>query len=91
LDDEDLYGDVLARPFSEVVADICRDLGLDPDWSRLAQEPWARAEIDSGQAGGPLAALPAGGAEARPPPPYRHSTDVRRTDRGTQATLAEGP
>ncbi|MDB5460338.1 MAG: hypothetical protein JWO72_2079 [Caulobacteraceae bacterium] len=67
LDDEDLYGDVLARPFSEIVADICRDLGLDPDWSRLAQEPWARAEIDSGQAGAPLAALPARGAEARRP------------------------
>jgi hypothetical protein len=88
LDDEDLYGDVLARPFSEIVADICRDLGLDPDWSRLAQEPWAREEIDSGQAGAPLAAPPARGAEARPP--YRHPTDVRRTGRGTQATSAEG-
>jgi hypothetical protein len=64
LDDEDLYGDVLARPFSEVVADIRRDLGLHPDWGRLAQEPWAREELDSGEAGAPLAAMIAG----RPPP-----------------------
>src|SRR3569833_311014 len=44
LDDEDLYGQVLDRPVGELVALICRDLDLDPDWARLAQEPWARAE-----------------------------------------------
>jgi hypothetical protein len=44
LDDEDLYGDVMDRPIGELVALICRDLGLDPDWSRLAEEAWAKEE-----------------------------------------------
>jgi hypothetical protein len=48
LDDEDLYGDLLERPVGELVALLCRDLGLDPDWSRLAEEAWAREEITSG-------------------------------------------
>jgi hypothetical protein len=41
LDDDDLYRDILSRPVGELVGAICRDLGLDPDWTRLAQEPWA--------------------------------------------------
>ncbi len=62
LDEDDCYGDVMMRPVSEIVADICRDLGLDPDWSRLAQEAWAREEVRSGEAGWPLAsALPRDG------------------------------
>jgi hypothetical protein len=32
------FGDLLARPFSEVVAGICRDLGLSPDWLTLAED-----------------------------------------------------
>ena len=44
----------LSRPFSEIVADICRDLGLDPDWDALSEEAWARAEIRSGRPGEPL-------------------------------------
>ena len=55
LDRDDIYGDVLSKPVSEIVARICQDLGLDPDWPRLAQEAWARAEIESGAAGSPLA------------------------------------
>ena len=58
LDDDGLIGDVLARPVSEIVALICKDLGLDPDWTRLAEEAWARDEIDSGAAGAPFAPLP---------------------------------
>jgi hypothetical protein len=57
LDDEDLYGEVLDRPVGELVALVCRDLGLDPDWTRLAEEAWARAEIDSAAAGSPFLAL----------------------------------
>jgi hypothetical protein len=34
----DLYGDVLTRPVGEIIADICRDLGLDPDWPALQGE-----------------------------------------------------
>ncbi len=48
LDDEDIYGDVLERPVGELVALICRDLGLDPDWTRLAEEAWAQEEIRIG-------------------------------------------
>jgi hypothetical protein len=57
LDDEGVYGDLLARPVSEIIARICRDLGLSPDWSRLAQEAWAQEEIDSGAAAAPLMTL----------------------------------
>ncbi|MGZ6013181.1 MAG: hypothetical protein ACXWK0_15165, partial [Caulobacteraceae bacterium] len=55
LDDEDLYGDLMDRPLSEIVARLCKDLGLDPDWAELAQEYWAVQEIESGEAGWPLA------------------------------------
>ena len=54
LDDEE---DLLSRPISELVALICRDLGLDPDWPRLAQEAWARDEMAGGEPGAPLADL----------------------------------
>jgi hypothetical protein len=57
LDDEDVYGDLLERPMSEIVARLCRDLGLSPDWAALSDELWAREEIDSGPPGAPLAAL----------------------------------
>jgi hypothetical protein len=55
LDDDTLTGD-LNRPYSEIVADICRDLGLSPDWAVLSQEAWAREEVASGRPGAPLAA-----------------------------------
>jgi hypothetical protein len=48
LDDDDIYGDILQRPVGELVALLCRDLGLDPDWTRLAEEAWAQEEIASG-------------------------------------------
>jgi hypothetical protein len=57
LADEDLYGDILARPFSDIVADICRDLDLEPDWDSLSREAWAKKEIASGAIGAPLAAV----------------------------------
>jgi len=31
------FGDLLSRPFGEAVAAIARDLGLSPDWLRLAE------------------------------------------------------
>ncbi len=64
LDDEDLYGDLLERPVSELVARLCKDLGLHPDWAELAEELWAVREVESGEVGWPLAGL----AQARPPP-----------------------
>jgi hypothetical protein len=57
LDQDDIYGDVLSRPISELIAMICKDLGLDPDWPQLAREAWAREEISGGAAGSPLMAL----------------------------------
>ena len=56
LHEGDVYGDIMARPVSEIVDAICRDLGLHPDWARLAQEGWAQDEIASGAVGPPLAA-----------------------------------
>ena len=73
LERDDIYGDVLTRPVSELVADICRDLNLAPDWPRLARQPWAQREIAGGEAGAPLrgftspiAAAMAGGPPADP-------------------------
>jgi hypothetical protein len=57
LDDEDLYGDLMERPVSELVARICRDLGLEPRWAELVQELWAQKEIETGAPGEPLKAL----------------------------------
>ncbi len=34
--EDERHGDVLTRPVGEIVADICQDLGLHPDWRRLA-------------------------------------------------------
>ena len=70
LDDETLFDDVLSRPIGDLVARICRDLGLSPDWPRLAEEAWAKAEIESGAAGSPFAGLervplPLDGGEVR--------------------------
>ena len=67
LDDEDLYGDLMERPVSEIVARICADLGLSPDWTALAQEPWAQAEIAGGMTGWPLSNLPRGAVGGGPP------------------------
>jgi hypothetical protein len=44
LDRDDIYGDILRRPVSELIGLICKDLGLDPDWPRLAEEAWMRGE-----------------------------------------------
>jgi len=57
LDYDDHFGDILTRPVSETIALICKDLGLEPDWPQLAEEAWAKAEIQSGAAGGPLAGV----------------------------------
>ncbi len=49
---EEDFGDLLARPFAEAVADICKDLGLSPDWLALAEDCAATAEAAlAGQAG----------------------------------------
>jgi hypothetical protein len=69
LDDIDLYGDLLQRPMSEIVARIAHDIGLPLDWTVLAQEAWAQAEMQGDEVGAPLAALRTEPAETlwRPP------------------------
>ena len=57
LEHDDIYGQVMSQPISDIVADICHDLGLNPDWARLADEAWAQDEMDSGHVGEPLQAL----------------------------------
>jgi hypothetical protein len=54
LDDDDIYGQVASRPVGELIALICRDFGLQPDWDALAGEAWAQAEIASGAEGSPF-------------------------------------
>jgi len=41
LDDVDMYGDVLSRPVSELVDEICAALDLEPDWPRGVREAWS--------------------------------------------------
>jgi len=41
LEDESEDDDFAHYPVSELIARICRDLGLTPDWSLWAREPWA--------------------------------------------------
>ena len=90
LDDEDLYGSVLARPMSDLVAGICKDLGLNPDWSRLFQEAWAQAELAGGEVGEalkPFATPPP--AEAEPWRPFASDGESEtRTLRRALAVLA---
>jgi len=54
LDNDDIYGLVATRPLGELVAMICDDLGLQPNWDDLAAEAWAQAEIESGAPGSPF-------------------------------------
>lgn len=54
LQNDDIYGLVASRPVGELVAMICEDLGLEPDWDALAAEAWAQAEIESGAKGSPF-------------------------------------
>ena len=58
LEHDDIYGDLTTRPVGEIIALVCRDLGLSPDWSRLAEEAWAQDEIEGRAPGSPFAAPP---------------------------------
>ncbi len=63
LADREDDGDFLDRPVSELVARICKDLGVSPDWSLWEDEAWARAEA-AARARPPPADIP----DADPPP-----------------------
>jgi hypothetical protein len=92
LDDEDLYGDILERPVGELVALLCRDLGLDPDWSRLAEEAWAREEIASGALSSPfLRPLPVAAANGRGGPPAAERVVERAGGHDSRPDWFSGP
>jgi hypothetical protein len=65
IEDDGVFGDIMTRPFGEIVALICRDLGLKPDWDALSSEVWAQEEIRTRAKGSPFAASPASGGERR--------------------------
>jgi len=60
LRDHEVLDKVLDRPTSEIIADICRLLGLEPNWEGLAFEAWAVEERQGDKVGEPL----------RSPPPW---------------------
>jgi hypothetical protein len=77
LEEPEFYPDLTDAPLGEMVARICRDLGLDPDWRRWEDEPWARAEAAAKTPGSPYAEpSPERGRRASPggtrPPPAGH-------------------
>jgi hypothetical protein len=56
----------LRRPFGEVVALICRGLGVQPDWQAWSAEPWAQEEIRTRALTSPYAHWPH--SLPKPPP-----------------------
>ena len=50
--DDDL-AEILQRPTAEVIALICRELGLPADWPRQAEEAWAREAHEDDRPGPP--------------------------------------
>ena len=64
--EQERYGDVLTRPVSEIVAGICRDLGLDPDWRGLSSEIAAAEAVVQGAAGGAARDAGPGAGEDQP-------------------------
>jgi hypothetical protein len=40
--DVDITGDLLDRPIPDLIAEICRDLGLSPNWAEVQGEAWMR-------------------------------------------------
>jgi hypothetical protein len=78
LADADVYGDAAVRPMGEIVARICADLGLSPDWSALAREAWAEAEAQGGDPASPFA-----------PPPLTSQPGAARPFRSEWALLRQ--
>ncbi len=65
LDDPADDADFGHRPLGVLIARICRDLGVTPDWSLWEDEDWAIEEAAARPRGSPFAAAPAAGAPSR--------------------------
>ena len=55
LEDDGFFRDITKRPISEMVALICKDLVLQPNWEQLSGEWWAQSEIKQPPPGSPYA------------------------------------
>jgi len=75
LENEASCGDILNRPIGELVALICQDLGLEPDWSGFADKRWAQKEMADEPPGSPYVGWI---AEHGPPPPLEVDWRERR-------------
>jgi hypothetical protein len=67
LEDDDFHEILMTRPTGEVLALICADLGLEPDWDRLSQDAWAQHEIARNPPGSPFRNWRSRRAQAAPP------------------------
>jgi hypothetical protein len=79
LKDFDDYAHCGKRPIGEIIARICRDLGVTPDWARWVDAAWAGDEMATKPPGSPYAAWP-------PAPDHRPVAPARRA-----AVAATGP
>lgn len=70
LADDDEEADFADRPIGELVARICRDLGVTPDWSLFEDDDWAIEEARTRPRGSPFA-KGSGAEEASPESPLR--------------------
>jgi hypothetical protein len=78
--DPDISGEILGRPLGALVAQICKDLDLDPLWHGFAHEPWAQAEITQRPQGSPYAAWPDLPPDAPDPDPDDEDWDPEDDD-----------
>ena len=71
-DGDEEEADFADRPIGELVARICKDLGITPDWSLLEDEDWAIEEARTRPPGSPFAAAPGveGSGEGSSDPPW---------------------
>lgn len=63
---DDVPAATFERPMGVMIAEICRDLGLEPDWSLWAEETFAIEEARDRTPGSPYADM---GPPAEPAPP----------------------
>jgi len=81
---EEDFSDLLARPFADAVAEICKDLGLEPDWLALAEDCAAAEAALAGKPG------EAAGEPHRGPIEVRWLDDDER-EAGQNAPSPDGP